>query len=451
MSKKQRLWDKGENLNQRIHAFTVGNDPEIDLNLVEWDVYGSAAHARMLQKIGILSENDLTSLLSGLKDILKLNEQNTFSIPQELEDCHTAIESYLVEKCGEAGRRIHTGRSRNDQVLLVTRLYVKNRCLAVMNQLAALAKTFFSSAEKYFDLPMPGYTHFQPAMPTTVGIWFHAFAESCLDSIEQGLCVLQMLDKNPLGAGSGFGSTFPLDRKLVADLLGFEEAQRNSIDIQNSRGRYERRAVSWLSDIATFIEKIAIDLILFSTREYGFLSIPSEFTTGSSIMPQKHNPDVLELLRGRAGKLRAAESEVLWIVGKLPSHYHRDFQYTKEPVIKAFQNIEEMIAVLGDVVEGLSFHVDRLEAAMTADLFATYDAFREVKAGLPFRDAYRKTAERVKENSLDLSALKSDLGFIVEQARAEYEDGKRKFQSLSSEVEQKTKKFQEKLRSTIGS
>ena len=432
MSKKQRLWDKGEALNQRIHAFTVGNDPEIDLNLVDSDVYGSAAHAKMLNKVGLLTEADLKSLLLGLKEILKLHDQGKISIPQDLEDCHTTIESFLVERCGEAGRRIHTGRSRNDQVLLVMRLYMRKKIVEVMGLLKNLAETFFTRAEENFEQPMPGYTHFQPAMPTTVGIWFHAFAEACIDSIEQGETVLQLLNKNPLGAGSGFGSTFSLNRQHVTDLLGFGETQRNSIDIQNSRGRYERRCVVWLSDIATFIEKFAIDLILYSTREYGLLSIPKEFTTGSSIMPQKHNPDVLELLRARAGKLRATETEIQWIIGKLPSHYHRDFQYTKEPVIRAFQQIEEMIPVLDEVVRGISINKSMMDAAMTSDLFATYDAFREVKAGLPFRDAYRKTAERVKDGTLDLPSLKSDLTFIIDQARNEYLAGKQRLQELSA-------------------
>ncbi len=430
MKKKQRLWEKGEALNEKIHEFTVGDDPEVDMQLAESDVYGSAAHARMLSKVGILSAAELSSLLTGLKELLPVIESGKFTIPRELEDCHTTIESYLVDKCGEAGRKIHTGRSRNDQVLLVVRLFMRSAGNAVQGQLLSLADVAFQRARANFEQAMPGYTHFQPAMPTTVGIWFHALGEAMIDCIEHGTRLLQGIDHNPLGVGSGFGTTFALDRKLVADLLGFSGVQRNAIEVQNSRGRFERRFLSWMSDIASAIEKFSSDLVLYTMREFGFFSIPSAFTTGSSIMPQKHNPDVLELLRARAAKVRAAETEIGLVTAKLPSHYHRDFQYTKEPLMRGLRNINEMLPVLEEVISGVTINKERLEAAMTADLFATYDAFREVKAGLPFRDAYRKTAERVGAGTIKAEDYKDDFAFVITEAKKELDQGETRLKEL---------------------
>lgn len=409
----KRLWEKGEDLNQRVHDFTVGDDPSVDLELVYWDLVGSAAHARMLQTIGLLTKEELTKLLPALRELAQSDADGTFEIPRALEDCHTAIESALVEKLDEIGRKIHTGRSRNDQVLLATRLYLRERVVAILELLEAVATPLMKRADELAAQLMPGYTHYQPAMPTTVGMWLHAYAEWTLAAIRQGVQLLDTIDSNPLGAASGFGVPLPLNRALVAEQLGFSRVQRNPIEVQNSRGRHELLVARWISDIGSIVEKFACDMVLYTTREFGFFSLPNSFTTGSSIMPQKHNPDVLELLRARAAKLRAAESELAWVTAKLPSHYHRDFQYTKEPVVRSIRNIAEMLPIVAEVTQSFRVNPDRLDSAMTVDLYATYDVYREVRSGVPFRDAYRHTAERIAADAIDKTTLIAEFDLIA--------------------------------------
>ena len=409
----KRLWEKGEDLNQRVHDFTVGDDPSVDLELVYWDLVGSAAHARMLQTIGLLTKEELTKLLPALRELAQSDADGTFEIPRALEDCHTAIESALVEKLDEIGRKIHTGRSRNDQVLLATRLYLRERVVAILELLEAVATPLMKRADELAAQLMPGYTHYQPAMPTTVGMWLHAYAEWTLAAIRQGVQLLDTIDSNPLGAASGFGVPLPLNRALVAEQLGFSRVQRNPIEVQNSRGRHELLVARWISDIGSIVEKFACDMVLYTTREFGFFSLPNSFTTGSSIMPQKHNPDVLELLRARAAKLRAAESELAWVTAKLPSHYHRDFQYTKEPVVRSIRNIAEMLPIVAEVTQSFRVNPDRLDSAMTVDLYATYDVYREVRSGVPFRDANRHTAERIAADALDKTTLIAEFDLIA--------------------------------------
>jgi argininosuccinate lyase len=396
----ERLWEKGASLDAQVHAFTVGNDPELDRSLLSWDSVGSAAHARMLSSIGVLSKEDCAALLPVLSEIHSLSLKGEFSIPEEMEDCHTAIESYLVDKTGDAGRKIHTGRSRNDQVLLAMRLYLRDQILQQLGTLAQCARTCLLRFDEVGNLPMPGYTHMQPAMPASVGMWLGAYAESFLDLIREGLSLLDRINANPLGAASGFGVPLPLDRDLTARLLGFSRVQRNPIDVQNSRGRYELRFIRWGVDVAATVEKLAWDLIIYSTREYGFFSIPEALTTGSSIMPQKKNPDVLELMRGRAAKIRAAENELLWVIAKLPSNYHRDFQYTKEPVLTCAETMSALLSMSEVVLTRFTCNEKALEAGMTDELYATYDAYRSVEEGMPFREAYRETSKRIATDSI---------------------------------------------------
>ncbi len=396
----ERLWEKGASLDAQVHAFTVGNDPKLDLSLLCWDSIGSAAHARMLSSIGVLTSEECAVLLPALAKVHSLSQNGEFPIPDEMEDCHTAIESYLIEQTGDAGRKIHTGRSRNDQVLLAMRLYLRNQILEQLDALARCARVCLLRFDEVGKLPMPGYTHMQPAMPASVGMWLGAYAESFLDLIREGLSLLDRVNANPLGAASGFGVPLPLDRELTARLLGFSRVQRNPIDVQNSRGRYELRFIRWGVDVAATVEKLAWDLILYSTREYGFFSIPEALTTGSSIMPQKKNPDVLELMRGRAAKIRAAENELLWVTAKLPSNYHRDFQYTKEPVLNCADTMTALLSMSEIVLTRFTCNEKALQDRMTDELYATYDAYRSVEEGMPFRDAYRETANRIASNSI---------------------------------------------------
>lgn len=429
-----RLWEKGEELNQLIHNFTVGNDPEIDRALVRWDAQGSAAHARMLHAIGLLSKDECSSLLALLSEIVARDARGEFTIPAKLEDCHTAIEAFLTDRADDAGRKIHTGRSRNDQVLLAMRLYLRASLLAFLEQTSDFASALITRANETADFPLAGYTHFQPAMPASVGMWFHAFAESSIAITKDGLALLGQLDCNPLGTASGFGVPLPLDRRMTADVLKMSQVQRNPIAVQNSRGYFELRVARLLSDAAALIEKLACDLILYTMREFGFFSIPASFTTGSSIMPQKHNPDVIELLRARAAKVRAAEQELSLVTMKLPSHYHRDFQYTKEPVMRSVAHLHEMLPIVSEVVRTLVCNREALERGMTDDLYATYDVYKAVREGAPFRDAYRATAERIRQGTLDVSLMKSEFSHVAAVNAAEREEAARELASLGEAI-----------------
>lgn len=437
----KRLWEKGEGVNALVHRFTVGNDPQTDLHLVRWDAIGSAAHAKMLAKIGILSTEELAALLPLLKEVIGKAERGEFTIPPELEDCHTAIEAFLTEKAGAAGERIHTGRSRNDQVLLATRLYLRNAVARISDALIDAAESLLERIQREGTQPMPGYTHFQPAMPASIGMWAGAFVESFLDLVREGRNLAQSLNRNPLGAASGFGINLNLDREMTTELLGFDSVQRNPIDIQNSRGRYELRALRWMSDISTSLEKISWDLILYTSREFGFFKLPDAFTTGSSIMPQKHNPDVLELVRATAAKVRAAEVELMLVTSKMPSNYHRDFQYTKEPLIRGVEDVLAMLAVMTEVFGAFTLVPERLDAAMTPDLFATYAVYRDVKKGIPFREAYRSTAAGIKDGSLDVSDLKGEFSSIQNSLERESAAAQKELSGLKSELKTSAEKL----------
>ncbi|MDD2943650.1 MAG: argininosuccinate lyase [bacterium] len=429
-----RLWEKGEAVDAKVHRFTVGNDPQIDLHILRWDIIGSLAQARMLAKVGLISEDESKNLVAALGELLIKADRGEVHIPDDLEDCHTTIESLLIEVVGEAGKKIHTGRSRNDQVLLAMRLYLREQVASGLAALHAFADQTSERAEELFDQPMPGYTHYQRAMPTSVGVWLHAFAEAALHLLREGFAVYEMIDCSPLGAASGFGVPLPLDRAYVAELLGFRAVQRNPIYVQSSRGRHELLVLRWMLDVNCLLEKLACDLVLFSTEEFGFVSIPPEFTTGSSIMPQKHNPDVLELLRARASRQRGAVAELEAVIAKLPSHYHRDYQYTKEPVMRGTTNFLECLDVATEVVARLGISPERIKAAMSPELFATYDAYRRVLAGETFRDAYKATAEAVKKGEINVTELESDLNIILTSAREELSDCRAELATVREQI-----------------
>lgn len=407
-----RLWDKGESLDAQIHAFTVGNDPILDEHLVRWDVFGSAAHAKMLAKIGILSESECRALLGALQEIRTTSLEGKFSIPAELEDCHTAIESVLTEKLGDIGKKIHAGRSRNDQVIVAMRLYLRHHTLVLANELLRCVEAFYVRFDELADTPMPGYTHMQPAMPSSIGMWIHSFVEGGLDLVRDGFALLNSLDTNPLGAASGFGVPIPLDRQHTATLLGFTRVQRSPIDVQNSRGRHELKVLRWGVDIASWIEKLSCDLMLYLTEEYAFFKLPKAFTTGSSIMPQKRNPDVVELLRGSSAKLRAAAEELSWVTAKLPTSYHRDFQLTKPPVFRAMATLYEILGVTRNLVLNFEVVPENLNKRMTPEVFATYEAFIQVRSGVPFREAYKSTSQKLERGEIRPEALAQEFKTI---------------------------------------
>lgn len=417
---KKRLWDKGQEVNERIHRFTVGTDPVTDVRLARFDAIGSAAHARMLSEIGVLTKEETKELCVALKEILEIADRGEFRIPVELEDCHSTIENMLVEKLGESGKKIHTGRSRNDQVLVTTRLYLRSELVTLLEEVSLCGKASLKRYPELKSVPLPGYTHLQRAMPSSVGMWLLAFAESFVELLRDGLLVFSSIDANPLGVASGFGVPLELKRERTTELLGFSRTQRNPIAVQNSRGVYEGKVSDWCDRVASVIEKLAWDMSLFVTSEFGFFSLPNEFTTGSSIMPQKRNPDVLELLRGSAAKVRACGVEMEGVIEKLPSNYHRDFQLTKEPLVRLFDTIGEIVPITAQVIETFSVNRAAIEAAMSNDLYATYDTYKLVREGLSFREAYKKSAERNAAGVVERKDFEKDYAIIEAMLEGEY-------------------------------
>lgn len=432
---------KGSSVNKAMQEFTVGNDPEIDLNLIKFDIIGSLAHAKMLNKIDILTDEELKKITLELKNFLETVKNPDYKIDKSFEDCHTAIEHELTEKIGEVGKKIHTGRSRNDQVLLAIRLYLRENILDVLNLLVSFNETLLNKITELGDIPLPGYTHMQKAMPSSLTMWLHSFAEWALELINEGLTLLDSINTSPLGAASGFGVPLNLDREYVAKLLGFKTYQRSVIHVQNSRGRYELKALRYLEDCFHLIEKFSIDFILYNTQEFGFFNLPKSLTTGSSIMPQKHNPDILELLRGNAAKVRGSANELQWVIAKLPSNYHRDFQYSKEPVVRAFNSTLQSLPMLITVTESLTVNKERLQKAMTDDLYATYDTYMRVRNGVPFREAYKETASLIAEGKLNISKLKGDFEIINKITDKEIKVLKNEFSKIKAEVKEKIVAF----------
>lgn len=406
-STNERLWAKDLPLDVAIHRFTVGDDPDTDLTLLPWDALGSAAHAKMLAATGLLETADAAALVRGLKRIANLAKQNAFPIPPHLEDGHTAIEADLTRSLGPVGQRIHLARSRNDQVILAFRLYLRDALLRLGLRVSDLAAAFLAFAKAHQHEALPGYTHLRRAMPSTFGMWAAAFAEGLLEELEALQSVYQRLDRCPLGSAAGFGVPLPIDRELTARLLGFSRVQRSPIDVQNSRGRHETALLQWAASTGGVLEKFLWDVSFYSTEEFGFLKLPDAFTTGSSIMPQKKNPDVVELARGRCRELRGIAGQVEQIGSGLPSSYHRDLQLLKRPVITGLRQADELFGVLVRLIPALKVNAEATAAASTDELYAAHQAYVYVQGGLPFREAYRKVAHQIQEGTFapDRAAL----------------------------------------------
>lgn len=388
-----KLWQKNYRLNSKIEAFTVGKDYILDLELVPYDCQASKAHARMLEKIGILNEKEIEDLIRGLDQILDLHKKGAFKIRREDEDCHTAIENYLILNVGQAGKKIHTGRSRNDQVLTAMRLYAKVQltgCIQDVNTTVNIIDTFI---EKYGATTLPGFTHTRKAMPSSVAMWAGAFKASLADDLDLLKSAIRLIDQNPLGTGAGYGIPLHLDRQMTTRELGFARIQDNPVYAQNSRGKFEGFILNVLSQIMYDINKVATDLILFTMPGMEYFFLPDEFLTGSSIMPQKKNPDVLELLRGKYHEIFAYEIQVRNTAVNLISGYHRDLQLTKEAVIRGFATVKEAIEIAGLVFQNLMVNVDKCQTALTAELYATEKTYELVRQGVPFREAYREISK----------------------------------------------------------
>mgnify|MGYP000876726070 FL=1 len=394
-----KLWQKKYNLNAVIEKFTVGNDYLLDQELVPFDCQASKAHARMLNKIGILSDSETADLLSGIDQILDLHAKGQFIIRPEDEDCHTAIENFLTEKIGLAGEKIHTGRSRNDQVLTALRLYCKTKLNEISSAVQTTITTIAAFIEKYGEVAIPGFTHTRKAMPSSVAMWAGALQDALTDDLDLLDCARKFVDQNPLGTGAGFGVPLALDRQMTTAELQFARIQENPIYAQNSRGKFEGFALSVMSQIMYDLNKFASDLILFTMPEFNYFSLPEEFLTGSSIMPHKKNPDVLELLRAKYHAVFAYEMQVRNTPVNLISGYHRDLQLTKEAIIRAFKTTLASVQITTVLFENLSVNRKNCREAMTAELFATEKVYQLVKSGVPFREAYRQISQEYEDKN----------------------------------------------------
>jgi len=396
-----QLWAKGLPLDEAVHRFTVGEDADLDAVLLPHDALGSAAHARMLAHTGLMSMEDAQALVRSLGSIAARARQGKIHIAPEQEDAHTAIEGLLTAELGEAGKRIHLGRSRNDQVILALRLYMRDALLHIGTQTAALAGTFLAFARAHAQEPMPGYTHLRRAMPSSFGLWGLAFAAGLAEELEALQAVYARLDRCPLGAAAGFGAPLPLEREYTAELLGFSTVQVSPVDVMNSRGRHELALVNALAFLGLVMEKFLWDVALYSTEEFGFLKLPDEFTTGSSIMPQKRNPDVVELARGRCRELRGHAAMIGVLASGLPSNYHRDLQLLKKPLFAAVEGVQSWLSVLTALVPALQVDAARAAALCSDEIYAAQEATRLARDGLPFRQAYQEVAQRIAKGAFN--------------------------------------------------
>lgn len=395
-----KIWKKdNKKVNPIIERYTVGEDFELDQNLLKYDCLGSMAHAKMLAKIGVLKNSEASQLVKAIRQIIDLSQQGKFSIKIEDEDGHTAIENFLTKKLGKAGKKIHTGRSRNDQVLVATRLYTLDKLAIIKKEVKQLIKNIERKSQKNKKVKMPGYTHTQKAMPTTVGVWLSSFSDALKDDLILLAAAKKVVDQNPLGSVAGFGeSTLGLNRDFTTKQLKFAKTQTNPIYCAYSRGKFENIVLQALSQVILDLGKLANDLIWFSAQEFNFFDLPDEFKTGSSVMPQKKNFDVLELIRGNTSIFLGYQFQIQAVIKNLFSGYNRDLQLTKKPYFKAINLIESALEVFILIIANLKVNKKNLESACTDELYATEEAYKLVKKGLPFRDAYIQIAKKYRPN-----------------------------------------------------
>ncbi|MBT6041441.1 argininosuccinate lyase [Candidatus Woesearchaeota archaeon] len=396
---KMKLWQKNYNVNKDIGAFTVGNDYLLDQKLVKYDCLASIAHAKMLGKIKVLKKQEVVKLVNALKQIINLQSAGKFNIKQQDEDCHTAIENFLVNKLGNIGKKIHTARSRNDQVLVALRLYEKYELVETKQLLSALKKALIAVIKKHGSIQIPGYTHMQKAMPSSIKMWLGSFVYAIDDDIQQLNATLKLIDQSPLGSAAGFGvPVFDINKKYTAKQLGFSKSMQ-SMYSQMSRGKFEANIINVMTQVMVTLNKLATDMIMFSMKEFGYISLPKQFCTGSSIMPQKKNPDVLELVRAKYSVVLGEEFKVKSMVSNLISGYNRDLQLTKEPLMNSIEITKQCVKIMVLIVNGTELTKENKEnckKAMTPELYATEEAYKLVKKGMSFRDAYQKIGEKYK-------------------------------------------------------
>ncbi|MBR0394562.1 MAG: argininosuccinate lyase [Alistipes sp.] len=392
-----KLWNKGFEPDKAIEEFTVGRDRELDLRLAKYDVLGSMAHIRMLESIGLLSSEELPVLLEALKEILHSVEQGDFVIEPGVEDVHSQVELMLTRRLGDVGKKIHSGRSRNDQVLVDLKLMMRDELQNIGRNVVALFEQLQRLSEEYADVLMPGYTHLQVAMPSSFGLWFGAYAESLVDDMQLLSAAYKVANQNPLGSAAGYGSSFPLDREMTTRLLGFETLHYNVVAAQMSRGKSERAAAYAIAGVASTLGRFAMDVCLFMCQNFGFVSFPDEFTTGSSIMPHKKNPDVFEIMRGKCNRLQAVPNEISLLTANLPLGYHRDLQLLKDILFPATTELCNCLQMCNMMLQHIRIRRDIIEDSRYDYLFTVEDVNRLVLSGVPFREAYRQVGMQVQQ------------------------------------------------------
>ena len=394
-----KLWDKGYEENNQVDEFTVGNDRQLDLRLAKYDVQGSMAHIKMLESIGLLKKDELDVLLVALEKILKSAENGTFVIEDGIEDVHSQVELLLTQELGPIGKKIHSGRSRNDQVLVDLKLFMRDELQQIAAHLKNLFEVLQTASEQYKGVLMPGYTHLQVAMPSSFGLWFGAYAESFVDDMQMLVAAYNVANQNPLGSAAGYGSSFPLDRQMTTDLLHFETMNYNVVAAQMSRGKTERAAAYAIASVASTLGKFAMDCCLFMCQNFGFFKLPDELTTGSSIMPHKKNPDVFEIIRGKCNRLQSVPNEISLLTTNLPLGYHRDLQLLKDIVFPATVEMKNCLDMAAFMVKNIKVNKNILADPKYDYLFTVEDVNRLVLNGVPFRDAYRQIGEQVQKGT----------------------------------------------------
>ncbi|NDV83918.1 argininosuccinate lyase [Bacteroides sp. 51] len=385
-----KLWEKNVQVNKEIDRFTVGRDREMDLYLAKHDVMGSMAHITMLESIGLLTSEELQALLAGLRDIYAEIEKGEFVIEDDIEDVHSQVELLLTRRLGDVGKKIHSGRSRNDQVLLDLKLFTRAQIKEIAEDVETLFQVLIDQSEKYKNVLLPGYTHLQIAMPSSFGLWFGAYAESLVDDMMFLQAAYKMCNRNPLGSAAGYGSSFPLNRTMTTELLGFDSMNYNVVYAQMGRGKMERNVAFALASIAGTISKLAYDACLYNSQNFGFVKLPDECTTGSSIMPHKKNPDVFELTRAKCNKLQALPQQIMMIANNLPSGYFRDLQIIKEIFIPAFEELKDCLRMTAYIIKEMKVNEHILDDDKYLLIFSVEEVNRLARGGMPFRDAYKK-------------------------------------------------------------
>jgi argininosuccinate lyase len=402
------LWNKGTTATEKVEQFTVGNDRILDRKLARYDVQGSKAHIQMLCSIGLLSEEELKTLLVGLEEIAQSIEEGNFVLEDDVEDIHSQVELLLTRKYGDLGKKIHSGRSRNDQVLVDVKLFLRDELKELRDEVYALFGTLQSLSEKYKEVLLPGYTHAQIAMPSSFGMWFGAYAESLVDDMYMLGGAYKVVNQNPLGSAAGYGNSFPLDREMTTRLLGFAYPNYNSVAAQLSRGTSERSVAAAIGSIALTLNKFAADCCMYMCPNYGFIRFPDELTTGSSIMPHKKNPDVWEIMRGKCNRILSCENEIALLCSNMPHGYHREYQLLKDILFPALELMHECLDMARYMLEHIEVNEHILGASLYDYLFTVEEVNKRTLEGLPFREAYKQVGIEVNEGRFCCSGGTSD-------------------------------------------